>query len=73
MQEILNKKKWTGKRNFFTSINKHSFNRMITPNKYYYKKLKNINKNININEKNDKNFGINPYNSKIYKLKISEI
>lgn len=72
MQKILDRKKWMANKNFFTSINKHSFNRMITPNKYYFKK--NINRN-NIYKNNmiEKKFGINQYNDKIYKLKISEI
>ena len=73
MQEILNKKKWMDKKNFFTSINKNSFNRMITPNKYYFRKIRNLNRNNNKNEKNDKKIGISPYNNKVYKLKISEV
>ncbi len=73
MRVIMNKKKWMGK-NFFTSINKHSFNRMISPNKYFLKKLRN-NNNYNNNkiDKKDKKIGISPYNDKIYKLKISEV
>ena len=73
MQEILNKKKWMDKKNFFTSINKNSFNRMITPNKYYFRKIRNLNRSNNKNEKNDKKIGISPYNNKVYKLKISEV
>ena len=73
MQEILNKNKWLGNKNFFTSINKHSFNKMITPNKYYLKKFRIMrNKNNKKDKDNNKN-GINPYTHKIYKLKISDI
>ena len=72
MKEILNKKKWMGNKNFFTSINKHSFNRMITPNKHFLKRFRNNNFNYNNNIK-DKKVGISSYNDKIYKLKISEV
>lgn len=73
IQEIINKKKWMGKKNFFTSINKHSFNRLITPNKYFLRFRNNYkNNNNNIDDKNKK-IGISPYNNKIYKLKISDI
>ena len=77
MQEIMNKKKWMVNKNFFTSINKHSFNRLITPNKYFLKKFRNkYNNNNNEIDKNNKkgiNNVINPFNNKIYKLKISDI
>ena len=78
MQEIMNKKKWMVNKNFFTSINKHSFNRLITPNKYFLKKYKNnYNNNYNVNNKNNNKKDINnvitPFNNKIYKLKISDI
>ena len=73
MEEIMNKNKWVGNKNFFTSINKHSFNRMISPNRYYLKKLRNItNKNKISNKVKNKN-EINLYTQKIYKLKISDI
>jgi hypothetical protein len=72
MEEMMNKKKWMGKKNFFTSINKNSFNRLITPNKYYLR-LKNSFNNNSIRENKNKKIGINSYNNKIYKLKISEI
>ena len=72
IQEKINKKKWMDNKNFFTSINKNSFNKMITPNSYYFKKFRNMNNN----KKRDKNkkIGIFPNdNNKIYKLKISEV
>ena len=71
MQEMINKKKWMGNKNFFTSINKNSFNRMITPNSYYFKKFKNMNNNKKRNK--DKTIGMSPNENKIYKLKISEV
>ena len=71
MQEMINKKKWMDNKNFFTSINKNSFNRMITPNSYYFKKFKNMNNNKKRNK--DKTIGMSPNENKIYKLKISEV
>ena len=71
MKEMLNKKKWMGNKNFFTSINKRSFNRMIIPNNNFLKRFKN--NNFNNNNINEKKLGISPYNDKIYKLKISEV
>ncbi len=72
IEEMNNKKKWMGKKNFFTSINKNSFNRLITPNKHYLR-LKNSFNNNNIKDNKNKKITINPYNNKIYKLKISDI
>ena len=71
MQEKMNKKKWMDNKNFFTSINKNSFNRMISPNSYYFKKFRNMNKNKR-NDK-DKKIGVFSNENKIYKLKISEV
>ena len=71
MQEKMNKKKWMVNKNFFTSINKNSFNRMISPNSYYFKKFRNMNKNKR-NDK-DKKIGVFSNENKIYKLKISEV
>ena len=73
MQEIMNKKKWIVNKNFFTSINKHSFNRLITPNRYFLKKFKNNFNRIKKNNKKGINDVITPFNNKIYKLKISDI
>ena len=68
MQEIINKNKWLGNKNFFTSINKDSFNKMITPNRYFLKKFRNMS-----NKKGNSKNLISPYTHKIYKLKISDI
>jgi hypothetical protein len=67
IQENLNKKKWVGNKNFFTNINKHSFNRIISPSKFS-KKFRN-----KLNHKKDGNNIISPFMNKIYKLKVSDI
>lgn len=67
IQENNNKKKWVGNKNFFTNINKNSFNRIISPGKFY-KKFRD-----KYNHKKDGNNIINPFMNKIYKLKVSDI
>jgi hypothetical protein len=66
IQENLNKKKWVGNKNFFTNINKNSFNRIISPSNFL-KKFRD-----KFNNKKDGNI-ISPFMNKIYKLKISDI
>ena len=66
IQEKINKKKWVGNKNFFTNINKNSFNRIISPRKFL-KKFRD-----KFNRKKDGNI-ISPFMNKIYKLKISDI
>jgi len=67
IQEKINKKKWVGNKNFFTNINKNSFNRIISPSKLL-KKFRDKN-----NHKKDGSNIINPFLNKIYKLKVSDI
>jgi hypothetical protein len=53
-KKIRDKKSWVGKNDFFTSVNKRSFNKLIRPkHRLYLKKI------ININELNTGNFGRN--------------
>ena len=61
------KKKWVGNKNFFTNINKNSFNRIISPRKFL-KKFRD-----KFNHKKDGNNIISPFMNKIYKLKVSDI
>ena len=67
IQEKINKKKWVGNKNFFTNINKNSFNRIISPRKFL-KKFRD-----KFNHKKDGNNIISPFMNKIYKLKVSDI
>jgi hypothetical protein len=66
IQEKINKKKWVGNKNFFTNINKNSFNRIISPSNFL-KKFRD-----KFNNKKDGNI-ISPFMNKIYKLKVSDI
>ena len=76
-KKIKDKKNWVGNKDFFTSVNKKSFNRLLRPkNRLFLKKinvkgLNSINTIRNRNEKNDKELRI--YDSKTidFKLKIS--
>ena len=71
LKQEMSKKKWMGNKNFFTSINKYSFNKMIS-DKYYVKKFKNFNSNKNDKNSDKRKVGINPYTKKLFQLKISE-
>ena len=76
-KKIKDKKNWVGNKDFFTSINKKSFNKLIRPkNKLFLKKINTketsgLNSIRNRNEKNDKELRI--YDSKTidFKLKIT--
>ena len=76
-KKIKDKKNWVGNKDFFTSINKKSFNKLIRPkNKLFLKKINTketsgLNSIRNRKEKNDKELRI--YDSKTidFKLKIS--
>ena len=74
-KKIKDKKNWVGKKDFFTSINKKSFNKLIRPkNKLFLKRI-NINEfngrnsNININEKHKE---LNIHDNKGIKFRFSE-
>ena len=76
-KKIKDKKNWVGNKDFFTSVNKKSFNRLLRPKKRLFLKkinvkgLNSINTIRNRNEKNDKELRI--YDSKTidFKLKIT--
>ena len=69
-KKIKDKKNWVGNKDFFTSVNKKSFNKLIRPKhrlflkKIKLKELSNINTIRNRNEKNDKEL-------KLYESKTS--
>ena len=69
-KKIKDKKNWVGNKDFFTSVNKKSFNKLIRPKhrlflkKINIKELSNINTIRNRNEKNDKEL-------KLYESKTS--
>ncbi len=70
-KKIKDKKNWVGNKDFFTSVNKKSFNRLLRPkNRLFLKKinvkgLNSINKIRNRNEKNDKEL-------RLYETKTSD-
>ena len=70
-KKIKDKKKWVGNKDFFTSVNKKSFNRLLRPkNRLFLKKinvkgLNSINTIRNRNEKNDKEL-------RLYETKTSD-
>ena len=70
-KKIKDKKKWVGNKDFFTSVNKKSFNRLLRPkNRLFLKKinvkgLNSINTIRNRNEKNDKKL-------RLYETKTSD-
>ena len=74
MEEIMNKKKWMDKKNFFTNVSKNSFNSLFAPHKPFLNKFRNNfkiyyrNRDIHENEN-----VINPYTHRVYKLKVSDI
>ena len=71
-KKIKDKKNWVGNKDFFTSVNKKSFNRLLRPkNRLFLKKinvkgLNSINTIRNRNEKNDKEL-------RLYETKTSDI
>ena len=73
IQYIINKERWMGNKNFFCSINKNSFNRLIEPNRFKLKKIKKqFTKPKFIRNITNKDLVINSYSPKVYKIKISE-
>ena len=70
-KKIKDKKNWVGNKDFFTSVNKKSFNRLLRPkNRFFLKKinvkgLNSINTIRNRNEKNDKEL-------RLYETKTSD-
>ena len=70
-KKIKDKKNWVGNKDFFTSVNKKSFNRLLRPkNRLFLKKinvkgLNSINTIRNRNEKNDKEL-------RLYETKMSD-
>ena len=78
-KKIKDKKNWIGKRDFFTSINKKSFNKLIRPkNKLFLKKinlkeLNSLNSIRNRNNKNDKELKLYEHKTSDYKFKNSKI
>ena len=70
-KKIKDKKNWVGNKDFFTSVNKKSFNRLLRPKKRLFLKkinvkgLNSINTIRNRNEKNDKEL-------RLYETKMSD-
>ena len=76
-KKIKDKKNWVGNKDFFTSVNKKSFNRLLRPkNRLFLKKinikgLNSINTIRNRNEKNDKELRLYETKTSDYKFKNS--
>ena len=76
-KKIKDKKNWVGNKDFFTSVNKKSFNRLLRPkNRLFLKKinvkgLNSINTIRNRNEKNDKELRLYETKMSDYKFKNS--
>ena len=76
-KKIKDKKNWVGNKDFFTSVNKKSFNRLLRPkNRLFLKKinvkgLNSINTIRNRNEKNDKELRLYETKTSGYKFKNS--
>ena len=76
-KKIKDKKNWVGNKDFFTSVNKKSFNRLLRPKKRLFLKkinvkgLNSINTIRNRNEKNDKELRLYETKMSDYKFKNS--
>ena len=73
-KRMKDKKNWVGRKDFFTSVNKKSFNKLIRPKKNLFLKKININEfsggNSNRN-RNGKHKEMNTYNDKEIKFRFS--